>query len=115
MNGASLSKMLSDKIYAISGEQVCRRMKDVLDIYVLSFITEVDADALCRIWEETGRKPGNFEAFKMKFTELNEAYGKMKGIKNKPDFIDVYTRVSNLVGSLALQRETVIPDKEKSR
>ena len=51
----------------------------------------------------------------MKFTELNEAYGKMKGIKNKPDFIDVYTRVSNLVGSLALQRETVIPDKEKSR
>lgn len=115
LNGASLSKMLSDKIYAISGEQVCRRMKDVLDIYVLSFITEFDADVLCRIWEETGRKPGDFAAFKTKFAELNEAYGKMKGVKNKPDFIDVYTHVSNLVGSLALQRETVIPDKEKSR
>ncbi len=56
--------MLLDKIYAISGEQVCRRMK---------------------------------------------------GVKNKPDFIDVYTRVSNLVDSLALQRETLISDKEKSR
>jgi hypothetical protein len=64
LNGASLSKMLLDKIYAISGEQVCRRMK---------------------------------------------------GVKNKPDFIDVYTRVSNLVDSLALQRETLISDKEKSR
>ena len=27
ITGASLSKMLSDKIYAISGERVCRRMK----------------------------------------------------------------------------------------
>ncbi|MBO5073079.1 MAG: nucleotidyl transferase AbiEii/AbiGii toxin family protein [Eubacterium sp.] len=115
LNGASLSKMLSDKIYAISGEQVCRRMKDVLDIYVLSFITEVDADVLCRIWEETGRKPGNFEAFKMKFNELNEAYGKMKGVKNKPDFIDVYTRVNRFVSTVALQMEEKVSNEEKSR
>ena len=39
ITGASLSKMLSDKLYAISGESVCRRMKDVLDIYVMSYIT----------------------------------------------------------------------------
>ena len=42
ITGASLSKMLSDKIYAISGENVCRRMKDVLDIYVRSFITKIN-------------------------------------------------------------------------
>ena len=42
INGASLSKMLSDKICAVSGENVCRRMKDILDVYVLSFITEID-------------------------------------------------------------------------
>ncbi len=102
INGASVLKMLSDKIYAISGEQVCRRMKDILDIYVLSFITEIDAGGLYRIWEETGRKPGNFETFRTKSAELNEAYDKMKGIKNKPAFIDVYTRVSDVVETLRL-------------
>lgn len=60
IKGASISKMLSDKVYAISGEQVCRRMKDVLDIYVLSFVTEIVAGELYRIWEETGRKLGGF-------------------------------------------------------
>ncbi len=48
INGASLTKMLSDKIYAISGERVCMRMKDVLDIYVMSFITEINTDELQR-------------------------------------------------------------------
>lgn len=89
--------MLSDKIYAISGENICRRMKDVLDIYVISFITEIDKDELRQIWKETGRKLGNFEAYKAKSAELKEAYDKMKGIKNKPDFYEVYDRVSNVV------------------
>ena len=97
INGASLSKMLSDKIYAISGENVCRRMKDVLDIYVMSFVTKIDSDELHQIWTETGRELGSFEAYKTQITELNEAYNKMKGIKNKPDFIDVYHRVNNIV------------------
>lgn len=97
INGASLSKMLSDKIYAISGENICRRMKDVLDIYVISFITEIDTDELRQIWRETGRKLGNFEVYKTKSAELKEAYDKMKGIKNKPDFYEVYDRVSNVV------------------
>lgn len=73
INGASLSKMLSDKIYAISGENVCRRIKDVLDIYIISFITEIDVDELSRIWKETGRELGDFEAYKTKSVELKEA------------------------------------------
>lgn len=35
--------------------------------------------------------------YKIRFSELEEAYGKMKGIKNKPDFIEVYNRVSDIV------------------
>lgn len=64
IEGASLSKMLSDKLYAISGDSVYRRVKDVLDIYVISFITKIDADELHQIWKETGRKPGDFEAYR---------------------------------------------------
>ena len=97
INGASLSKMLSDKIYAISGENVCRRIKDVLDIYIISFITEIDVGELGRIWKETGRELGDFEAYKTKSAELKEAYDKMKGIKNKPDFSEVYYRVNSVV------------------
>ncbi len=104
ITGASLSKMLSDKLYAISGESVCRRMKDVLDIYVMSFITKIDIDELHQIWTETGRKLGDFEAFKTQIARLGEAYNKMKGIKNKPDFLDVYSRVTDVICKLERQK-----------
>ncbi len=90
ITGASLSKMLADKIYAISGQNVCRRVKDVLDIYVMSYITKVNTDELYEIWKETDRGLGNFGAYKTQMAELSKAYDKMKGVKNKPDFIDVY-------------------------
>ena len=97
IKGASLSKMLSDKIYAISSGNVCRRTKDILDIYVMSFIMKIDTDELHQIWKESGRVLGDFKEYKIRFSELEEAYGKMKGIKNKPDFIEVYNRVSDIV------------------
>lgn len=45
--------MLSDKVYAISSGNVCRRTKDVLDIYVMSFIMKIDMDELHQIWKES--------------------------------------------------------------
>lgn len=115
IEGASLSKMLSDKLYAISGDNVCRRMKDVLDIYVISFITKIDPDELRQIWKETGRELGDFEAYRTHLAELGEAYDKMKGIKNKPDFIEVYNQVSDVICRLESQREITPPMQEKSR
>ncbi len=99
---SSISKMLSDKIYAISGGNVCRRIKDVLDIYVISFITKINIDELYQIWEETGRKLGNFAEFKTQFFELKEAYDKLKGIKNKPEFMEVYNRVSDVIDGFSV-------------
>ncbi len=115
ITGASLSKMLSDKIYAISGQNVYRRVKDVLDIYVMSFITKVNADELYEIWKETDRELGNFGAYKTQMAELSKAYDKMKGVKNKPDFIDVYQRVNDIVCNLEPRREREVFIKEKSR
>lgn len=97
IKGASLSKMLSDKIYAISRGNVCRRTKDVLDIYVMSFITKINTDELYQIWKETERELGDFEEYKAQFSEIKESYDKMKGIKNKPDFAEVYNRVRDVV------------------
>lgn len=108
INGASLSKMLSDKIYAISGESVCRRMKDILDIYVLSFITEIKPGELFRIWKETDRILGDFEAYKTRISDLKEAYDKMKGIKNKPDFFEVYNRVNDVICKVYQRKDELI-------
>lgn len=115
ITGASLSKMLSDKLYAISGESVCRRMKDILDIYVMSFIIKIDMDELHQIWIETGRELGDFEAYKNQIAKLGEAYNKMKGIKNKPDFIDLYSRVTDVICKLERQKGMETPTKKKSR
>ena len=97
--------MLSDKLYAISGESVCRRIKDVLDIYVMSFITKIDIDELHQIWTETGRELGDFETYKTQIAKLGEAYNKMKGIKNKPDFLDAYSRVNDIICKLEHRKE----------
>lgn len=90
-------------------------MKDVLDIYVMSFITKINTDELYQIWRETGRELGDFEAYKTQIAELGEAYNKMKGIKNKPDFIEVYDRVNDIVSCFECQREKTISKKEKLR
>ena len=94
ITGASLTKMLSDKLYAISGESICRRIKDLLDIYVISFIAEFQTSEIYKIWERTERTPGDFSQFRVQMKELSEAYEKMKGIKNKPEFLELYTRLS---------------------
>lgn len=86
-------------------------MKDVLDIYVMSFITEINADELYQIWRETDRELGDFEAYKTQIAELGEAYNKMKGIKNKPDFFEVYDRVNDIVSNFECQREKTISKK----
>ena len=80
-------------------------MKDVLDIYVMSFITKINTDELYQIRRETGRELGDFEAYKTQIAELGEAYNKMKGIKNKPDFIEVYNCVNDIVSCFECQKK----------
>lgn len=36
--GASLEKMMADKLFAVFEDKVLRRIKDLLDIYIMSFI-----------------------------------------------------------------------------
>lgn len=93
ITGASLDKMISDKLYAISDKGACRRMKDLLDIYVMSYLGDFSVQQITQIWEQTGREPGNFTEFRNSMSDIAEAYEKMKGIKNKPDFVDLYSRL----------------------
>lgn len=94
ITGASLEKMLSDKLSAVSGEHIYRRVKDLLDIYVMSFISEFQIVEIYDIWQKTGRIPGDFSHFRNHKTEISQAYDRLKGIQNKPEFSELYNRLS---------------------
>ena len=94
IRGASISKMMSDKLYAVSGMGICRRLKDLLDIYVMSYISEFYTSEICDIWENTGRVPDKFAQFRSEKEEIEKAYMKMKGVINKPEFSELYDRLS---------------------
>lgn len=94
ITGASLTKMLSDKVCAISDKHIYRRTKDLLDIYVMSFISEFQMSDICDIWEKTERVPGDFSHFQSHKKEISEAYEKIEKIKNKPEFEELYARLS---------------------
>lgn len=94
IRGASITKMMSDKLYATSGRGICRRVKDLLDIYVMSYLSEFLTIEIYDIWENTGRTPDAFEQFRNEREEIEKAYVKMKGVINKPEFDDLYERLS---------------------
>lgn len=96
LTGATLTKMLSDKIYAVSDERICRRIKDLLDIYAMSYIAEFTTGELLTIWKQTGRTLGDFSGFREKVEELRLGYEKMQGVKNKPAFSELYFSLGEL-------------------
>jgi hypothetical protein len=57
----------------------------------------------------------DFGAYKIQIAEFNEAYDKMNGIKNKPDFIEVCHRVNNIICDFELQRKGKVCNEKKSR
>ena len=97
ITGASLEKMMADKLYAISDDKVLRRIKDIIDIYVMSFVGSFGTVKIQEIWENTDRKPGDFSFLKENTGLIGQAYNKLLGIENKPDFIDQYSRVVEFV------------------
>jgi hypothetical protein len=97
ITGASLNKMLADKICAVSNNYVFRRTKDLVDLYVLSFIVECSAKELIDIWDKIGRKPDKFIEFYTRTDEISAAYGKLTGVTNKPEFSALYARVSEFL------------------
>lgn len=94
IKGASISKMMADKLYATSGNGICRRVKDLIDIYVMSYVSEFHTIEIYDIWENTGRIPGDFSQLKSQVEDIEKAYAKMKGIINKPDFTVLYDRLT---------------------
>lgn len=93
--GVSPDQMLADKISAISTSKVYRRIKDVVDLYYLSQVFELDLNRLRQILSNNGKVLEDFHGFLHGTEELRHAYEKFRftGGVNKPLFDDVYTKV----------------------
>lgn len=94
IRGATLPKMLADKICAISSPKVFRRAKDLVDVYILSHCKGFDLLDVHRLTHANGRTPGTFEEFCSRKDDLKHAYEKLANVENKPDFQSLYDRVN---------------------
>lgn len=100
--GISPLQMLADKIFATSTEKVFRRIKDVVDLYYLSQVFELDPDALMNTLKNSGRHLDNFYGFLHRYDDLCHAYEKFRftGGTTKPSFDEVYGKVKQYVNAL---------------
>lgn len=104
--GVSVDQMLADKISAVSGDKIFRRVKDVVDLYYLSQAFPFHSADIKQILKDNGRDLGRFQGFLNRKDELRHAYDKFRltGDVNKPPFDDVYTAVKSYIRDI-LPRE----------
>lgn len=97
--GVSVDQMLADKISAVSGDKVFRRIKDVVDLYYLSKVFPFNRTDIMQRLESNGRTLGAFHGFLHRKSELSHAYEKFRftGDVSKPNFDDVYSAVKSYI------------------
>ena len=95
LQGASIEKMLADKISTISTQRVFRRSKDLIDLYILSKCTKFDASAVMKIAQE--RDMEDFSVFLTRQDDLKHAYDTLRNVENKPDFEKLYQRIKKFI------------------
>ena len=100
--GISPMQMLADKISAISTDKVFRRIKDVVDLYYLSQVFELDQNTLMQTINNSGKHLESFDGFLHRADDLRHAYEKFRftGDATKPTFDEVYEAVRQYVKAL---------------
>lgn len=97
IHGASINKMLADKICAISSPKVFRRSKDLVDAYILSHTARFNFLEVFRLVHTNGKKLEDFHAFRTNKEDLQHAYEKLHGVENKPEFSALYERLETFL------------------
>lgn len=97
IRGATLPKMLSDKICAIASPKVFRRAKDLVDVYILSHCKDINLLDVHRLIHAGGRTLGTFDEFRTRQEDLKHAYEKLANVENKPEFSALYGRLEKFL------------------
>ena len=94
--GQTIEKIIADKMCVVSTRKIFRRIKDLLDIYTLSSVCEIDKDKTIEIIHDCEREIGDFAPFYNQREQIEHAYNTMTWIKDKPDFNIVYDTCAEL-------------------
>ncbi len=91
--GQTIEKILVDKIYVCSTKKVYRRIKDVIDLYILSYCWKGSYQSLLTLSKDADREFEAFTHFTENFSGLEHAYSKYHNSASGGDFREVYKRV----------------------
>ncbi|EQF29616.1 hypothetical protein QEW_4663 [Clostridioides difficile CD160] len=99
INGYTPELILVDKIHACESKQINRRLKDLFDIYSLSYLKGYNSNDLVRLYIDKYKNiPEKMYMFQLEnFNTLEHGYNRLRGIESKPEFATVYKRVSNFI------------------
>ncbi|HGS9339275.1 TPA: nucleotidyl transferase AbiEii/AbiGii toxin family protein [Clostridioides difficile] len=99
INGYTPELILVDKIHACESKQINRRLKDLFDIYSLSYLKGYNSNDLVRLYIDKYKNISEkMYMFQLEnFNTLEHGYNRLRGIESKPEFATVYKRVSNFI------------------
>ncbi len=103
--GVAPIQMIADKISVVSSDKVFRRIKDVVDLYYISKVFDLNVSKILKTLKSSGRILGNFDGFINRSDELRHFYEKFRfaGDVIKPGFDEVYDTVKRYLSDLLQQ------------
>ena len=94
---SSIEKIAADKLYVLSSNHPFRRIKDILDMYLIISNFKLDTKKIREILKYDKRNLESFSQFMNNKDEIKSAYCNLKGIENKPDFEIIYKVVLDFI------------------
>lgn len=95
--GQTIDKIIVDKIVVCSNKTVFRRIKDVIDLYILSYCWCGSKKELTNLSKSLNKTLGDFECFKTRYSDLEHAYSRYNNSATILEFSKVYNRVYNFL------------------
>ena len=98
IKGVLADEIIADKVSSVSSEAVYKhRCKDIVDLYALAHCTEINTTNIAEACERNHRTIKDFDGFLNHKDEIEHAYNKLKNIRSKPEFEEVYSYLDNFL------------------
>lgn len=94
--GSSIDKIFADKIYVLSTNLIFRRTKDLIDLLLLTSVSNINVNEVNKISNERNKPIDSFDALYNRKNEIEHAYNLLNRVKNKPPFEEVYDCCINI-------------------
>lgn len=91
--GQSVGKIIIDKISVCASRTIFRRIKDVIDLYILSYCWSGTSNSLIELSKYTGRLIDDLSRLTTYYKELEHAYSKYDNKASVLPFEQIHSRV----------------------